>query len=121
MSVASRPDTDPPRAKEPANRSVAELLAFHENRSGLEAGRILQPFIGRWIPPTEGIIRVLTADGGDGAMIVIGLKDSDNAIEAHFRQPWVRELSTHKEGDQLRISREGEPLYWRSPSCLERM
>jgi hypothetical protein len=99
----SAPLDRPLQTKESANRSVGELLALHENRSGLEANRLLEPFIGRWIPPTEGTVRVLTPDG-DGAMIVIGLKDSDDVIEAHFRQPWVRELSTHEEGDQLRIT-----------------
>jgi hypothetical protein len=93
-----------PQQKEFANRTVHQLLAFRDGRSGLEADRLLEPFKGLWIPPSEGTIRVLTPDGsGGGAMAVVAVTD-DDLIECHFSPGWVRELSRYKEGDQLRVT-----------------
>lgn len=90
--------------KEVSLRSVRELLALHEKRSGLEADKLLEPFKGLWIPPAQGTIGVLTSDGGSGGAMVIIRLSSDDAIECHFSSKWVRELSRYKEGDQLRIT-----------------
>jgi hypothetical protein len=85
-----------------SKRTAAELLALHAGRSGLEAAKLLEPFKGLWIPPFEGLIGVMSPDGGSGAMIVV--RDGDNALECHFEESWVRELYQYKQGDAIRVS-----------------
>jgi hypothetical protein len=90
--------------KEFSPRTVRELLALHEGRSGLEADKLLEPFRGLWIPPTVGTIGVLTPDGSSGGAMVVVRLSSDDAMECHISPKWVRELSRYKEGDQLRVT-----------------
>lgn len=99
-ATSNNPGAPVPQTKEFAKRTVRELLAFYEGRSGLEADRLMEPFKGLWLSPTEGTISLMVADG-PGAMV--GLRVSDDAIECHFSSQWVRELSQYKLGDPLGV------------------
>lgn len=74
------------KAKEYSPRTVQEIFAFHQGRSGLEADKLLSPHKGLWISSIEGIIGTMSPDGG-GAMIV--LRNTDGAFECHFPSQWV--------------------------------
>lgn len=80
--------------------SPRQLLAFYEDRTPLQADKLLQPYKGMGIE-SEGTVLTILSDGNNGVIGV--LRNGADIIECRFAPKWRDALSSKGRGEQVRF------------------
>jgi hypothetical protein len=97
-----------------ASVSPRQLLTLYENRTPLQADKLLQPYKGTQIE-SEGTVLTILSDGGNGVIGV--LRNGTDTIECRFSAKWRDVLSSKEKGDRVGFrgtiseSQNGSQLY----------
>jgi hypothetical protein len=107
--VTNAPISPPaPPQREFVNQTPAELVGLYHNMTDLQAQKLLEPFIGRWIKVSGPFQNVRAASSNGIAWVDLsnnaGLRPGQATHLGFDADKWLARLSTLKLGEQLEIA-----------------
>ncbi|RXT44871.1 hypothetical protein B5V03_20010 [Bradyrhizobium betae] len=97
-SAAPTPPIAPPKDRRFTDKTIRQLRAIYEGRTGLQAEAFISDEYGKSIEVDGKVVSVFS-----GMAMLASNENNSDMVECRFSPPWNPKLSTYRIGDMMKV------------------